>query len=1122
MSVYENYYPPSGGVVKCRVDTGNVFILDDVGETGLDTLALSETASADTIYGGMPNILAGGDHPYQKSLQAQFIKDGTTYSTVKWIYVVGQRPRRTAYTTTTPELPLLILHDPPGDNSYSSFNHTQTVSQAISFSMKYGLGVGTEAKLSLGLDFSFAAGIGYEQITKIDVTLDFTANLDLTMSQNSVHENKLTFVTSDTYQTSASPSYIGRSGDLYMGGAMNLLYGITDILTITNHVVNIKPDIIIVPNGFATTYIYSESEITDNIIPSLYLIGDTTSAHRWEGFIRKNTAQQNAAQFLRNVSFSSGASYARSETVENSSTQTETFELQIDRKLAIAVGLTIDGLGLNGSAYVSTTFGIGASTVTSKTNSNTIGYVLSDDDPGDDCTVDIKVDPVYGTPVFVTKSGRSSCPYEPNTVPRDGCSISPAVSSQSNVNPANAAVFSVTLSNLSQTNETRSYQLRVLNETNPHGALIQAGGQSLSAPLVYTLVYGSSLTVTIYISMPPGGDVYDFNGLKIALESPCDGSIGDTATFNVHFTPPCSSVSILSPANNWVVNQASNHILPVIITGYDTTNTQLQEIDLEYSANNGNTWIKVFSILKSSIHTTSLLVNWNVSGYSDGAYMIRAVAKCAGTAVNYSERLSGIIDTNAPLVAGTPQPSDRVLGAGDEISYTFNEPLDPSTITINSCRIISVSTGLPFSSSVQYVSASNKIIFTFSPGMSYFIEDQYFIAQVTGVKDKYGNSLAATVNWTFLVDQGPLHWSPNSFPFNVTTAASFNFNSALTNNSSNQVYYSILTPGTITSTTYNGYLSAANGNVPVNFSTQTMNPGNPHYDTIFATCLGYPPEKIYISYYSPNFVQFAADSLTRHVSASAGTTMFLISSNLAWSDTTVSAWAHPTPAFGYNSDTIFVSYDANTGSTARTATITVRAEGVPRTPITLTVIQAPAAPVVPPTATVQNATTASGQTNCYNATQTITVAGNSTTFTVENQGSASFIAGQAIYFKTGTKVNAGGHLVGKISPSGPWCTTNKLAEVAAEQPGWPEAVEKASFIVYPNPTTGNFTIAQKGDQLQDFAKIEIYSMTGDKVASERMTSKKHEVEFSGMMPGLYFLRIITPGGSESFKLIKAK
>jgi hypothetical protein len=148
------------------------------------------------------------------------------------------------------------------------------------------------------------------------------------------------------------------------------------------------------------------------------------------------------------------------------------------------------------------------------------------------------------------------------------------------------------------------------------------------------------------------------------------------------------------------------------------------------------------------------------------------------------------------------------------------------------------------------------------------------------------------------------------------------------------------------------------------------------------------------------------------------------------------------------------------------------------------------------------------------------VAGNSTTFIVENQGTANFIAGQAIYLKTGTKVLSGGTLTAKISPTGPWCNTAKLTEELTELPTTPEPEEKPLFIVYPNPTTGNFTVANRGGHAEENVKIEVWSNTGALVTSAQMTGQKHEVEFRERSAGMYFIRIVANEKVETFKLIK--
>ena len=161
-------------------------------------------------------------------------------------------------------------------------------------------------------------------------------------------------------------------------------------------------------------------------------------------------------------------------------------------------------------------------------------------------------------------------------------------------------------------------------------------------------------------------------------------------------------------------------------------------------------------------------------------------------------------------------------------------------------------------------------------------------------------------------------------------------------------------------------------------------------------------------------------------------------------------------------------------------------------------------------------------TVCYNATNTISVAGGTTPFVVQPAGSATFIAGVNIVYLPGTTVLSGGYMLGTIY-SGSWCGTTKsvmLPEVGKGDPA-PFSVEQAFFSIYPNPTTGNFTLIQKGDKLFSNVKVEIYNMRGEKVMTETIIGDKmHDFRFSDMATGLYFVKVVADGYVETMKLIK--
>ncbi|MEI7980272.1 MAG: T9SS type A sorting domain-containing protein [Bacteroidota bacterium] len=178
---------------------------------------------------------------------------------------------------------------------------------------------------------------------------------------------------------------------------------------------------------------------------------------------------------------------------------------------------------------------------------------------------------------------------------------------------------------------------------------------------------------------------------------------------------------------------------------------------------------------------------------------------------------------------------------------------------------------------------------------------------------------------------------------------------------------------------------------------------------------------------------------------------------------------------------------------------------------------------VPSSLAIQNTTVTNGQTKCYNATQTINVAGNGTTFTVQNGGSATMIAGQDILFLPGTSVDEGGYMWGYITPNSQYCGTKapSAPTVIASEEGQPITLDKSSIKIYPNPTTANFILELTGEFQPDKMQMDIYNIWGEKVLTATLNGeKKHEFSLSDKATGVYFIRMIFGDKTESLKIIK--
>jgi hypothetical protein len=168
-----------------------------------------------------------------------------------------------------------------------------------------------------------------------------------------------------------------------------------------------------------------------------------------------------------------------------------------------------------------------------------------------------------------------------------------------------------------------------------------------------------------------------------------------------------------------------------------------------------------------------------------------------------------------------------------------------------------------------------------------------------------------------------------------------------------------------------------------------------------------------------------------------------------------------------------------------------------------------------------------GNVNCYNATNIITVAGNGTTFEVQDGGSATFIAGQMISFLPGTTVLPGGYLHGYITTTNEYCSSlpnplvNNPVQLGETKATQPEVVKSLRAVAYPNPTNGIFTVALSGTSGSTLLKVEIYSMSGLRVLSQDLPGeRKHVFSVDGLNSGIYIIHVTTDNGLETVKLIK--
>jgi hypothetical protein len=121
----------------------------------------------------------------------------------------------------------------------------------------------TGVKLSLGTETVVSAGVGAEVETKTELKNELELGMSVTTKGNFNTSGEVCLTANETISTSGDGVLQGEDADVFVGGALNLLFGITDDLRFDTNACDyyIKPDLVVFPDKFASTFLYSGYQI---------------------------------------------------------------------------------------------------------------------------------------------------------------------------------------------------------------------------------------------------------------------------------------------------------------------------------------------------------------------------------------------------------------------------------------------------------------------------------------------------------------------------------------------------------------------------------------------------------------------------------------------------------------------------------------------------------------------------------------------------------------------------------------------------------------------------------------------------------------------------------------------
>ncbi len=449
----------------------------------------------------------------------------------------------------------------------------------------------------------------------------------------------------------------------------------------------------------------------------------------WESILLRNEKEKLESTLKQNLSFDAGVNYESSVTYESTSSNESTFDFTISPSLAGAKGFSFNKLGMKVSLKETYTHTETKTDGTQNTSSLTFGYVLSDSDVDDYYSIDVRQPSSETGPIFKVRGGQSSCPYvdaEYSKYYQKGTIMSeatmkievPQIGSSNpialNVPEDQKAIYTLLLSNASQTNSDVWYMLNVNTATNKDGARVSLDGADLGNGRLILVPAGTTLTKTLSIEKVKP-DVFNYDDIQLVLHSVCEESLSDTVALSARFQPVCTKVLLTQPNDKWLINTSTiiqdgtlikSIPLGLAISNYNLSHTGFEKILVQYKPSSSSQWISdmVFYVDQAQYNAASapkafidskanLQYTLETKSLQDRNYDIRVSTTCANGTVNNSAVVSGVKDTKRPRLFGTPQPADGILSPGEDVSIQFDEPIQAGLLISKNFQVKGVLNG---------------------------------------------------------------------------------------------------------------------------------------------------------------------------------------------------------------------------------------------------------------------------------------------------------------------------------------------------------------------------------------------------------------------------------------------
>ncbi|MGM9694252.1 MAG: LamG-like jellyroll fold domain-containing protein [Alloprevotella sp.] len=430
-----------------------------------------------------------------------------------------------------------------------------------------------------------------------------------------------------------------------------------------------------------------------------------------------NAYENRATYLIRNISFDGGATVTETQTTDTTKTDSYTNTFIAGARLNISKGAKVNEAGIILNFETKTGGGLHQAHSSTEKETTTFSYTLQDN-IGDALTVDVYEYDKWG-PIFRTRGGQTSQPYEDQVLARfyepeakhiimdKTMQIEvPSITVDTvkwakayNVPTGGTANYTLQLDNDSEIERDIYYKLIVADETNPNGAIVSMEGLPITGEgRIIKIPAKTTVHKTLQLQQTDQSILdYDNIAIILASQTQCDPTglwavIADTAYISAEFVPSSSDVRMKLDKN--IINSVNHDDVNITFDQFDRNYRNLKCFRVQVMTPGDADWMTLqeYMLNESEVKNNKVLLpnessvtyHFDMHNQSDGEYRFRvlSVSQYGEDEITVSSNEIAIVkDMAKPKPLGMPQPSNGILGIGDDICLTFNEEIVKGALT---------------------------------------------------------------------------------------------------------------------------------------------------------------------------------------------------------------------------------------------------------------------------------------------------------------------------------------------------------------------------------------------------------------------------------------------------------